>query len=129
MTQFSNYLFQLRRSRHLLQKQLAFDAALDPSYLASLETGRRDPPRPDVLERILKALSATGIERKKLKNAAAMAGLIGAIQNFQTDFEWIETLVHLAQSMPTFSSKELVALETLVDGLSGNRAPIEENIM
>jgi transcriptional regulator with XRE-family HTH domain len=130
MTQFSNYLFQLRRSRQLLQKQLAYDSALDPSYLASLERGRRDPPRADVLDRILSALNATGIERKKLKNAAAMAGLIGAIKDFEAAFEGIETLIHVAEAIPTLSKQELAALETLVAGLlKGNRAPMEENIM
>lgn len=130
MTQFSNYLFQLRRSRHLLQKQLAYDSALDPSYLASLERGRRDPPRADVLDRILSALNATGTERKKLKNAAAMAGLIGAIKDFETAFDGIETLIHVAEAIPTLSKQELAALETLIAGLlKGNRAPMEENIM
>ncbi len=129
MIEFSEYLFQLRRNRQLLRKQVAYAASIDPSYLAALERGRRDPPNPKILARILDALNASEHERCTLKNAAAFAKLLGAIRVLGSDLPGTETLIRLARTIPGLKAQELIALETLVAGLNRTGSSLEEHIM
>jgi transcriptional regulator with XRE-family HTH domain len=113
---FGDTLFRLRRARRLMQKVVAGKAGVDQSYLASLEKGRRDPPRQEVIERILEGLNATEAERTELKRAAALSRLIAVVEDFPAEFIGADALLRFAVAIPAMNASELEAIETIVDG-------------
>ena len=113
---FGETLFQLRRSRKLLQKVVASNAGLDQSYFASLEKGRRDAPRLAVIERILDGVSATEAERSELKRAAALSRLIGILEASAGEIAGAEALISFAVAIPAMDATELDAIETIIGG-------------
>ncbi len=101
----------LRRSRRLRQNEVAASAGLDPSYVASLEAGRRKPPREDIMERLLCALQATPDERDEMKRLAALdQGLRNLRRGLDNNFEGVELLEAMAR---------LIATQRLTDELRG----------
>lgn len=66
MTPFGNYLEHLRRSRGLIQKQLAHYMGIDPCYVSALEKGKKGPPSNKILEKLIKSLELTQQEQEKL---------------------------------------------------------------
>lgn len=52
MTPFGEYLKMLRERAGLSQESLAEEAGISSAYVSQLETGRRNPPTPDVLRRM-----------------------------------------------------------------------------
>ncbi len=114
---FGDRLFALRRSRRLLQKQVAHSSGIDPSYLAGLEHGRRAPPRTAVLNRILDVLMANDSERAELTQAAALSKLLRVMQEDAIVIPGTRTLTRLALAIPTLTEEELDALNTLIDGI------------
>ena len=56
MTPFGEYLKMLRERAGLSQESLAEEADISSAYISQLETGRRNPPTPDVLRRMAPAL-------------------------------------------------------------------------
>ena len=52
MTPFGEYLKILRERVGLSQEHLAEEADISSAYVSQLETGRRNPPTPDVLRRM-----------------------------------------------------------------------------
>ena len=115
-TLFSEQLFQLRRSKRLMQKTVAATADIDASYLASLERGRRDPPPPETLERLLKALSANAGESEAIRRSAALTHLQRVIELHESHLQGADTLLRLATAIPSMALDELLAIETLVEG-------------
>lgn len=75
---FGRTLRGMRLARHQSQKALAFDADLDQSVLAALESGRRPAPRAELISRLARALGATPAERKELE-LARMASRLAAV--------------------------------------------------
>lgn len=122
MNFFGDYLFVLRRKRKLLQKQIALDAGFDPSYLASLERGRRDPPRGRTLEQLFKALEVTASEKRGLMQAAALSRLAKALQEQESALPGAAQLLRLAILMPELRSEELASLVTLAEGLANRKS-------
>jgi transcriptional regulator with XRE-family HTH domain len=110
-------LFELRRSRRLLQKQVAFSSGIDPSYLAGLERGHRNPPKASVLNRILVALDASESERAEVERAATIVKVLRTMQDDDAGIPGARTLARLALALPELSENELEALETLIDGI------------
>lgn len=54
---FHNYLKETRLSKKMTLKELASKSNTSDSYLSQLENGRRNPPKPQLLQSIAKALS------------------------------------------------------------------------
>ena len=75
MTPFGNYLEHLRRSRGLLQKQLAYYIEVNPCYVSSLEKGKKGPPTKKILEKITKVLNLTFQEQQKLWESIELSKL------------------------------------------------------
>lgn len=123
MNPFGEKLFQVRRRRRLLQKVIAATAGLDQSYLASLENGRRDPPRTEVLDRILDALVASPRERAEIKRAAALARLLTAIEVIGDDFVGADAVARFAAAIPIMNALEIEAIETLIAGYQRRESP------
>lgn len=124
-TLFGEYLFQLRRRKKLLQKQVALAANLDPSYLAAIENGRRDPPRKEVIEKLLVALAAKPRERERARELARVTRLLRLMAAEDGVVPGIEIARRLLECAPRLSVEELAALETLVLGL-GQRSDFRD---
>lgn len=75
MMPFGNYLEHLRRSRGLLQKQLAYYIGVNPCYVSSLEKGKKGPPTKKILEKITKVLNLTFQEQQKLWESIELSKL------------------------------------------------------
>lgn len=120
MTQnnFGEYLFQLRRRKKLLQKQVALSAGFDPSYLAAVENGRRDPPRNQGIEKLLDALMATPIERERIHQLARLTRLTRVMAQDDGAVAGVEIARKFLEVAPRLSAEELAALDTLLAGLS-----------
>ncbi len=56
MTPFGEYLKVLRERAGLSQESLAEEAQISSAYVSQIETGRRNPPTPDVLRRMAPSL-------------------------------------------------------------------------
>ncbi|HBY98687.1 MAG TPA: hypothetical protein DEP84_32860, partial [Chloroflexi bacterium] len=67
MSAFGLYLKQLREAAGLSQEALADLAEISSAYVSQIETGRRNPPTPDVLRRMAGPL---GVEYTMLLVAA-----------------------------------------------------------
>ncbi|AMK76909.1 MULTISPECIES: helix-turn-helix domain-containing protein [Methylomonas] len=70
MTPFGVFLEKIRRSRQLRQKQLAVDLGINASYISALETGRKEPPSRQILERLITALDLSDDEQAALWESA-----------------------------------------------------------
>lgn len=66
MSPFSRYLKELRISRGLRQKELAFKLGYEPSYISALERSEKGPPRQDFIERLIRGLDLDGDEQAAL---------------------------------------------------------------
>lgn len=115
---FGDLLFQHRRTRTLLQKQVALEAGIDPSYLASLENGRRSPPEKNTLQAIIKALALTPDETTELTRQANSEKAARYLQANHEDMPGIDSLVQLALALPSLSQREISMIETLIETLT-----------
>lgn len=70
MTPLGTYLLNLRRSRGIRQKELAQLLGVDASYLSALESGRKGPPAPALLERLREKLALSEDEQRELQTTA-----------------------------------------------------------
>jgi transcriptional regulator with XRE-family HTH domain len=69
MTPFSTLLSDLCHSRRILQKQLARQLDVDPSYLSALTSGRKGVPGDAFLQKLGTALGLTEVERQALRES------------------------------------------------------------
>ncbi|HEY8158751.1 MAG TPA: helix-turn-helix transcriptional regulator [Methylobacter sp.] len=70
MTPFGLFLENIRRSRHLQQKQLAANLGVQACYISSLEKGRKTPPSKQVLEKLIIALELDEEEQAAMWDSA-----------------------------------------------------------
>ncbi|MGB0384763.1 MAG: helix-turn-helix domain-containing protein [Ardenticatenaceae bacterium] len=57
MTPFGEYLKMLRERAGISQEALASEAQISSAYISQIESGRRNPPTPDVLRRMAAPLN------------------------------------------------------------------------
>jgi HTH-type transcriptional regulator, competence development regulator len=55
MESFGSYMRRLRKSRGLTLKQVETQAKVSNAYISQIERGLRNPPHPDILNRLAKA--------------------------------------------------------------------------
>lgn len=115
---FGDYLLELRRRRRLLQKQVAASAGLDASFVASLERGRRAPPRRELLDRLLAALDASADEQERLLAAAGADRLAHVIARHREAIEGAEVLARIASWLPQIQPDDLITLERVAMGFA-----------
>jgi transcriptional regulator with XRE-family HTH domain len=113
---FGLCLAQLRRKNQLRQKQVAFDAGLDPSYLAALENGRRIPPRPNMMIKLVSAVKATSNEEKELRRAAMLSFIARELSDCTELISGASAAMTILELSSVLSQEELQALVTLVEG-------------
>jgi transcriptional regulator with XRE-family HTH domain len=113
---FGNYLAKLRREKKLKQKQVAYEAGVDPSYVAALENGRRVPPRHDGVIKLAKAVNANDQETKDLERSARLSQLAKEIDACAEHFSGATVAMAILELSSVMSQSEIHALATLVDG-------------
>lgn len=69
MTPFSAFLNELCRSRQMLQKEVAYQIGVDPSYLSALARGRKGPPSNNFVQKLQLTLDLNEDERRALNEA------------------------------------------------------------
>jgi len=116
-TTFCEKLFSLRRARKLLQKEVAFKVGIDQSYLATLEKGRRDPPRPKILNRIADVVCASDSDRQELMRLAANAKLLSAVEEAGDSLWGREQIEDLLAVLPRLTKTKLDAISAVVNAL------------
>ncbi len=108
---FGACLLRIRRHHNLSQKVVALIARMDQSYLAGLEAGRRSPPREKQLARLIDALQATPEEEKELREAHALARLVGVMG--EIDPERGIALAAFAFRLLSLSAEEIKIVESM----------------
>lgn len=116
-TRFGELLFQFRRNRTLLQKQVALEAGIAPSYLAGLENGRKPPPEKKTLAAIIDALTLSPHESQQLAAEAASERAVHYLQHSHEGLPGIDCLMQLARALPNLSQREISTIEAMIETL------------
>jgi len=69
VTPFSAFLSELCRSHRILQKAVAYQIGVDPSYLSAMVSGRKGPPSRSLVHKIQEHLALTEKEYESLNEA------------------------------------------------------------
>ena len=112
----------------MLQKQVALEAGIDPSYLGGLERGRRDAPAVAIFERLTRALRATEEEREWLRHALAVSRMERLVSDGPYAISGGDLLVRIAEQLPTLSSQQMQLLESFVELLARATTEKEETM-
>lgn len=113
---FGLCLAQLRRKKKLRQKQVANEAGVDSSYWAAVENGRRLPPRPRVMTKLVKAVKANDLEERELNRAAMLSQLAIELKERIDFFASAPLALTILELSAALSEGEIEALSTLVEG-------------
>ncbi len=94
MTPFGQVLEQIRRSRRLLQKQVAAVMGVTPTRESGMERGRVPPPPQYVLNRLIKGLALTPAEIAELNYAVSITrkSLVLPVGMSRSEYEFIDLL-------------------------------------
>ncbi|MBK6744931.1 MAG: helix-turn-helix domain-containing protein [Hydrogenophilales bacterium] len=112
-----------------MQKQVAYSAGVDPSYLAGVESGRRDPPQHKVLEKLLNALDASERERRSLRAYLSVARIQRAIRNERDMIQGVEFIELMLAALPHLTAEELDACIALAKGIQRRSIHQEDAVM
>ncbi|MFD1122456.1 helix-turn-helix domain-containing protein [Methylophilus flavus] len=63
-------LKSIRTSQGYKQFEYAKILGCEPSYLSALERGKKDPPKPEKLEKLIQRMNLSENQAQKLRNAA-----------------------------------------------------------
>ena len=116
MTLFGPILRQQRQSRGMLLKTLALELGMDPSYLSSIESGRKGPsPRPRFLETVREVLDLSDKEYSELSSAANASLRLGKFGKMARTPLTAEVAVTFAQRMNTLRPAQLRAIQAILE--------------
>ncbi|MDT6997666.1 helix-turn-helix transcriptional regulator [Burkholderia cenocepacia] len=114
---FADYLTAIRRRSGQRQKTVAHRSGMDPSYLASLETGRRNPPSSEVMNRLLDAIGASAEERRQLHRLAFAHGLQSYVHH-RAPPDWPEEGSEILAAVPMLSATQLRCLSSILKAVA-----------
>jgi transcriptional regulator with XRE-family HTH domain len=72
-TGFSRFLKEKRAERQITVRDMAERSGVSPGYYSDFESGRRNPPDREILDKMLDALNASGEDRKTFYDLAGQA--------------------------------------------------------
>lgn len=123
MSAFGHYIRELRKSRGMLQKQLACSLGVEASYVSNLETGIRLSLGDQMLERLRIALNLTDEEMLKLDSMreAAKGKLVIPPYASAEEIEVIRLLANCAGKLPPQSFGVIKAMIESWNSGTGNR--------
>jgi transcriptional regulator with XRE-family HTH domain len=73
VTPFADFVHRYCQSRHLRQKELAYQTGVDASYLSALVSGRKGAPSEGLIKKMRENLELTDVERRDLEEAARLS--------------------------------------------------------
>lgn len=114
---FGECLRKLRRKKKLSQKAISILAAMDQSYVAGVEAGRRPLPRERQLIRFLDALRATKEEELALRESLSLSKIEDAAREIGPNGN---ALVALATKLKNLDEKEMRIIEDMVSALTSH---------
>lgn len=117
-SRFGALIFQARIRKRISQKSVALMAGIDASYLASVERGRRPPPRKHIANKVLAALGVSPANQAIAIEAAVLDRLMPAIQDAEHDVRGAATLASLCSALPRLSEEKLKVLSELIEALA-----------
>ena len=71
MTPFGRCLEKLRRKRGLQQSQIAVEVGIQSCYVSAVENGRKGPPSPQIIDKIITILDLNSDEESELRATIA----------------------------------------------------------
>ncbi len=120
MAFFGEYLKRLRERANVSQETLAEEAEISSAYISQIESGRRNPPTPDVLRRMAPPLGVSYIvlmrQADHIRDEDLQALLLHAMRTlFAQDpgREQLETL--LREAVDRWTALDVKARDTALD--------------
>lgn len=118
MTPFGSYLEHLRRNRRMQQKQLADLMGINPCYVSTLERGRKGPPSPAVLKRLIKNLNLSSDEQDELWHSVKLSEMTFRLPDGMSQDEF-EMVHDLKSHLGTLSGDQVLIIRKVL-GLGAN---------
>lgn len=114
MTPFGRFMRNFRLEKGLLLKDLADQLGVTPSYLSSLEHGKKGLPNERIIEQITKVLSLDTNQQRALKEAVWNSATSFTISSKATPFAF-ETANAFARKLPSLSEIKLRKIKDILD--------------
>lgn len=132
MTPFGEYLKMLRERVGLSQETLAEEADISSAYVSQIETGRRNPPTPDVLRRMAAPLGVPYtvllMQADHLRDTELQVLLLRAIKVLFTQEPGRETLdAVLREAINRWDEMDATARQNVLD--AANAEHVSEIIL
>jgi transcriptional regulator with XRE-family HTH domain len=93
---FGQFLKSLRERRHMSLRDVERESGVSNAYIAQLEKGDRNPPRPDMLKKLAKAYNVT------VRELLMRAGYLDEPEVKATEEERIEAAFEYVLSDPDY---------------------------
>ncbi|MYM41907.1 helix-turn-helix domain-containing protein [Duganella qianjiadongensis] len=122
--------FIVARSRERkLQREIAQAAGIDPSYLASIECGRRKAPNSETTYRLISALNATKHQEQKLHALAVADRLLDTTEEYAEEDVAAARMRKLLRQVAYFGNKEWSSLDAAVFAITHLMNQYQEEII
>lgn len=109
MTPFGNALSHLRRSRKLLQRELAVLVGIKPCYISAMENGKKGPPSPLIFNNIVNSLNLSLEEENKLEKTLEQSEKVIRLPD-TTSLDEYHFIWELRQRLGSLSREELAIM-------------------
>ena len=104
------------------QGDIARLAQVDPSYLASIEIGRRRAPGQLVITKLILALDPSETKKQRLQRFAIIDRMLDAAEKQRDGKMPMTDIEDLVRQVATFSEKEWRFLNSVIGGLVQQRS-------
>ena len=125
MSPFATLLHSLRMRHGIRQTELAEKIGYEQSYISAVEVGKRGPPTPEFVERLIFGLMLSADESAKLRDAAeASQRKLVIADDAPEDIYWM--LKALRDNLPKLCARQAKLIHEILrinDGASGNEQP------
>jgi transcriptional regulator with XRE-family HTH domain len=113
-TEFGILIAKIRNQHQLKQKQVAFDAGVDSSYIAALERGRRNPPPEKTLQRLIGGLQASVTEQLLIQKSAAIFRVSKVIREHSQVLPNAQLILNFTQRIPELDPPAIHAISAVI---------------
>jgi transcriptional regulator with XRE-family HTH domain len=114
MSPFASLLSAIRKRHTIRQKELADLMGYEQTYISALEVGKKGPPTPEFIDRLITALNLSSEESESLRDAADASQrkfIINA--DISQDVYWM--MRDLRQRLPELNSAQIQLIRFALD--------------